>query len=147
MRKPFRESDIFEMMHKHIGVRYIYDQACPEPAVLRQAQEPWDQTGSEGTTVALEEALTPAALAALPEALLAQLEEAAEGSDMEMMEQVLAQISQLDPALASQLTKLADEFEYDEILQLIEEANVSKKRKGQPRGIAPTNSKCFSEGL
>jgi CheY-like chemotaxis protein len=26
LRKPFRESDIFEAMHKHIGVRYIYDE-------------------------------------------------------------------------------------------------------------------------
>ncbi len=25
MRKPFREADIFATLHKHIGVRYIYE--------------------------------------------------------------------------------------------------------------------------
>jgi signal transduction histidine kinase len=104
--KPFGESDIFDMMHKHIGVRYIYD----EPTL-------------SSATVAHEEALTPDALAALPASLLASLEEAVEGSDMELMEQALAQISRHNPALAKQLTTKADEFEYDEILELIEEAN------------------------
>ncbi|MGB0385857.1 MAG: AAA family ATPase [Ardenticatenaceae bacterium] len=107
LRKPFRENDIFDIMHKHIGVRYIYDE---------------DQASSERTTVAEQEALTPAALAALPEALLASLFEAVEGSDLELMEEVLAQIGEQNPALATQLTTLADEFEYDEMLELIEEA-------------------------
>ncbi|MGB0384020.1 MAG: response regulator [Ardenticatenaceae bacterium] len=107
--KPFREADIFDLMHKHIGVRYIYD-------------EDKDQTSSSSAS-GHNEALTPAALAALPASLLAPLEEAVNGSDMELMEQVIAQISLLDPALATQLTTLADEFEYDEILELIEEAH------------------------
>ncbi|MGB0384017.1 MAG: ATP-binding protein [Ardenticatenaceae bacterium] len=108
LRKPFRENDIFDLMHKHLGVRYIVDEPTSERTTPSKEQQ---------------ETLTPKALAALPASLLAQLEEAAEGSDMELMEQVLAQISQLDLALATQLATLADEFEYDEILQLIEEAN------------------------
>ena len=111
LRKPFRESDIFDLMHKHLGVRYIYDENEDE------------NEASSSVTVAEQKSLTPAALTALPAPLLVPLQEAVEGSDIEMMEQVLAQISLLDLALANQLTTLADDFEYDEILELIEEAN------------------------
>jgi CheY-like chemotaxis protein/anti-sigma regulatory factor (Ser/Thr protein kinase) len=106
LRKPFRETDIFDLMHKHLKVRYVYDDATSS----HQAK---DQ----------EEPLTPALLATLPAKLLRVLQEAAEGSDIEMMEHVIVQISRHNPALANQLTTKADNFEYDEILQLIEEAN------------------------
>ncbi|MGB0385687.1 MAG: AAA family ATPase [Ardenticatenaceae bacterium] len=107
LRKPFRSNDIFDMMHQHIGVRFVYDE---------------DEASSSSATVAQEEALTPAALAALPAELLAQLQKAVYVSDIELTEERIAQISHHHPALAKQLTTLADEFEYDEILELIEEA-------------------------
>ena len=110
LRKPFRSNDVFDVMHQHIGVRFVYDEL-------------------ETESVIPQDALTPA-LAALPKELLAQLQEAVYASDIELMEQRIAQISRLDSALANQLTKLADEFEYDEILELIEEAN---GLKGIPR--------------
>ena len=106
LRKPFRSNDVFDIMHQHIGVRFVYDE--PEP---------------ESVIVIPQEALTPAALAALPKELLAPLQQAVYLSDIRLTKQKIAQISRLDSALANQLTKLADELEYDEILELIEEAN------------------------
>ena len=32
LRKPFRESEIFEMMGKHLGVRYVYEEPVVEMA-------------------------------------------------------------------------------------------------------------------
>ena len=79
--------------------------------------------GPTSATTTQEEALTPQTLATLPASLLTELEEAAEGCDMELMEQVLAQISTNHATLANQLSKLADDFEYDQMLELLEEAN------------------------
>jgi FixJ family two-component response regulator len=56
LRKPFKNADIFELMH--IGVRYIYEEPTTEPAQT-ETQE-----------------LTPASLQVLSPKLLAQLEEA-----------------------------------------------------------------------
>jgi len=46
LRKPFREADIFELMKKHIGVRYIYEEKVE--------------------TIAPTDVLTPEALTVLP---------------------------------------------------------------------------------
>lgn len=101
LRKPFRARDIFDLMQQHLGVRYIYNDAI-------------------NTDNMRKESLTAAALAALPLSLLEQLQEAVEGSDLEMMDETLTQIGINYPILAAQLTNLADEFEYDEIISLLE---------------------------
>jgi adenylate cyclase len=58
IHKPFREADIFDALHKHIGVRFVY---------------------AESTAAAIEtnvEILTPEAIAALPPDLVANLRQA-----------------------------------------------------------------------
>ncbi len=111
--KPFRATDLFDMMHKHIGVRYIYN-----------------EIESEYTTTAQGEALTPDTLAALPTSLLAQLEETIYGGEIDLIRQVLAQISRHNAALATQLTQLTDDFAYDDILELIEGAEIQELEVG-----------------
>jgi predicted ATPase/signal transduction histidine kinase/FixJ family two-component response regulator len=103
LRKPFREADIFELMHKQIGVRYIYEEPTTEPAEAQiDAQE-----------------LTPASLQVLPPELLAQLEEAMILGDPEIIEHLIEQIRTKEPALAQGLLNLVEDFKYDEVLALI----------------------------
>ncbi len=106
LRKPFREADIFEVMHKHIGVRYIYD----EP------------TGSTQPKTAMENSLTLSALAALPTPLLANLEQAASFSDMATIDGYIDEIRSHNAALAEALATLANDFEYGKIVSLIQDA-------------------------
>jgi signal transduction histidine kinase/CheY-like chemotaxis protein len=105
LRKPFKDTDIFEFMHKHIGVRYVYEEMTDITPVL--------------TT---QEILTPEALAALPKELLTQLQEAAIMLDMEETQVLISQIRSHNENIANALEQLTKEFQYDRLQDLIEEA-------------------------
>lgn len=110
MRKPFREAEIFEMMHKHIGVRYIY-----ESSSLHQAS----------TTKEQGQLLTAASLAALPSELLADLKHAVLSVDLNLVAEQIDQIRILNEGLAEALAHCINNFEYDEILQVIDNMEVN----------------------
>ncbi len=104
MRKPFRESEIFDMMHKHIGVRYVYEET---KIATRQEKIPLFH-------------LTPAALARLPMEWRAALKQATMEANMIQINKLIEESRSYDAVIADQLTILADEFEYSEILQLLQ---------------------------
>ncbi|MCP4397148.1 MAG: response regulator [bacterium] len=118
LRKPFRDTELFELMSTHIGVRFVYEEE--KNSTLRQAQ------GSAHDTrySTLEERLTTEALAALP-ALPAEwlesIEQAAVRADVLLLFSVIEQIREQDATLADALAQLAGDFEYDSILGLLEE--------------------------
>jgi CheY-like chemotaxis protein len=95
LRKPFREAELFELMSKHIGVKFVYE---------------------EGEGQKAEEGLAPGALAALPAEWLATLKQGAEETDVEVLFEVIEQIRKHDAAVADALTSLVEDFEYDKIL-------------------------------
>ncbi|MEZ2318841.1 MAG: ATP-binding protein [Microcoleus sp.] len=101
IRKPFREAEIFDALHKHLGVRYIYD-------------EPQNTQESNQT-----EALTPEALAGLPADWLMSLEQATIECDLELILTQIDQIRDRHESLANALTALANEFLFNQILDLI----------------------------
>ncbi|MDY7013548.1 MAG: response regulator, partial [Cyanobacteriota bacterium] len=101
LRKPFREEDIFSVMEKHIGVRYIYD--CPSC--------PRDSSPPDARAI-----LTPSTLSAMPTELLANVEQAAQFSDMELLERSIEEIDSYNTALAKILAALANDFEYGKIV-------------------------------
>ncbi|EDN68784.1 Response regulator receiver protein [Beggiatoa sp. PS] len=105
LRKPYRESEIFEFMAKHIGVRYQYE-------------------GSEADETAHAETvkkdLMPADLAELPQALRDKLHQAVINLDMNEIEQIIQKINELNKPVAEALKILADNFEYDQLLALLE---------------------------
>jgi CheY-like chemotaxis protein len=101
IRKPFREAEILDALHKHLGVRYIYD----EP-----------QNAPELTQI---ETLTPKALAGLPADWLASLEQATIECDLELILTKIEQIRDRNNSLANALTSLANEFLFNQILDLI----------------------------
>lgn len=113
LRKPFRESDIFDMMGKHLGVRYVYD-------------KPSAKAGEHKVNNG-QEVLTPAAFSALPYDLLDNLEQATIRASMDRIAALIDEISSHNSALADALARLADDFEYARILALIQDANASDK--------------------
>ena len=105
VRKPFQESEIFEMIRKYLRVRYVFE---PEEDLLPKSR-----------TEHLTDAKLTVSLKELPEDLHARLKEAAELSDAALIDQVIKEISSKDEALVDDLLKLAENFAYDKILGLI----------------------------
>ena len=58
--------------------------------------------------------------------MLTNLEQAALRLDMDMVDRLIEEIRSHDAALADALTALADDFKYDEIATLIQEAKEDK---------------------
>ncbi|MEG4626004.1 ATP-binding protein [Microcoleus sp. w1-18aA5] len=101
IHKPFRDTEIFATLHKHLGVRYIYGEPESVPE-LTQIEAP-----------------TPESLAALPADWLAALEKATIECDLELILIHIEQIRDRNDALASALAALANEFQFNQILALI----------------------------
>jgi len=100
IHKPFREADIFDVLHKHIGVRFIYAES------------------TAASTETKVEILTPEAIAALPPDLVANLRQAIYNLDVELMQTLIAQISELNQPLAIAIASLAKDFKYRQLLDL-----------------------------
>ena len=111
LRKPFREADIFEMMNKHIGVRYVYEHPTQKDSSI-----PED---------AKYNVLTTAAISALPESWVASLEQAILSVNVKLIYTLIEQIRPENAALANSLKTCIDKFEYDKILNLITESEKS----------------------
>ncbi len=107
LRKPFREGEVFELLSKHLGVRFVY-------AEDHQAAKSEEQAAEQNM-------VTAEALAALPAEWLGHLKQGAEDVDVELLSSVIGQIRGHDAALADALTRLAEDFEYDEILTVIQQ--------------------------
>jgi PAS domain S-box-containing protein len=102
IHKPFREADIFDALHKHIGVRYVYDEPLIEP----------NSTPTQ--------ALTPEAIAVLPADWLASLQKAAIEGDLDLILIQIEQIRSQNHALANALASLAKKFQFKQLLSLIQ---------------------------
>lgn len=110
LRKPFREEEIFETLAKHLGVRFVYKEEKIEDASLQPA----------GAVTMGADALTPDAIAALPQAQVADLHRAAEQLDGDLVLQLLDQIPEQHTAVVSDLRRLVRDFRFDIILALTE---------------------------
>jgi CheY-like chemotaxis protein len=105
VRKPFRESEIFDAMERHLGVRYVYEEA--EDSKAKGEEEP------------PRDALTPKALADLPDDLRKELKQAIIDLDVDLIQAIIESIRGLNAAVADGLADLAGDFQYDKILALI----------------------------
>jgi CheY-like chemotaxis protein len=116
LRKPFKETEIIEMLHKHVGVRFVYEAEGPSEAGGHSreidAQKPW----AEITT-----SLTPEAFAGIPADVLLRLKDAATEARMIDIDREIAEIETHKASLAAALRRLACEFAYDQILVLLED--------------------------
>ncbi|HBE34142.1 MAG TPA: hypothetical protein DD990_23330, partial [Cyanobacteria bacterium UBA11368] len=110
LRKPFREADIFELMHKHIGVDYIYEDSTVEKSGKVREDE--------------EKLLTREAMAALPTEWVNNLKQAIENVDMRAIATILDQIQTENAPLALAIRSCVDNFDYDKIVAVIPEGKL-----------------------
>ncbi|MCP4542035.1 MAG: response regulator, partial [Chloroflexi bacterium] len=110
VRKPFREHEIFEMLHKHLGIRFVY------------ADQP--ETGHETVQVIDKSVLTSERLQALPEKWLAALQDAAEELNPGASNAVIQHIREHDEPLAEALSGLVKTYRFDTLQALFEKTDV-----------------------
>jgi signal transduction histidine kinase/FixJ family two-component response regulator len=102
VRKPVRESLIFDKIAQHLGVRFVYEERQPATAAQDDAAR-----------------LTPAHLAALPADWVADLRQAILVADLEQVKTLIEEIRDPNPALAQELERLADQFQIDQLQLLV----------------------------
>ncbi|MFN2240771.1 MAG: PAS domain S-box protein [Anaerolineae bacterium] len=102
VRKPFRKEVIYGMLHKHLGVCFIYED------------------GEEELIASDAAALSAETLAAQPADWLAELRAATIRADLGQMLVLVEQIREQDAALAHALEELIRGYEYRRILTVLE---------------------------
>ncbi len=105
VRKPFRPAEIFDIMAKHLGVRYRYEEQ--EAPVNPQ------------THVSMEDAREPDMLPQLSDDWVLGVKEAIVAIDTDLIQKHIDRITTIAPSFGKTLTRLADDFQYDRILSLI----------------------------
>jgi hypothetical protein len=97
--KPFRETELFQKIHAHIGVEYLY------------AEYP--------TATAQEVAeLTPESLAGWPHDFIDPMRDAVITADLDRLLTRIQEVEARDPRIAQGLRRLAEQFEYQKLLDL-----------------------------
>jgi CheY-like chemotaxis protein len=110
--KPFREAELFEMMHTHLGVRYVYQETGQPESVGDEPPVGMQQTDWKAV-------LSPDILADLPPESLEQLEQAVDTSSMKRIASAIDAIRAYNAPVANALAHLASDFHYDEMLTRI----------------------------
>jgi CheY-like chemotaxis protein len=115
VRKPFRAEDLFAMLAKHLGMRFIYDEEASN------ATEPGSHGGEQiGQPPALPD------LSGLSRVWVAELRKATILADTRRLLSAIDKIGEFDPALADELRGRARRFDYRSILSLIDGAGVKR---------------------
>ncbi|MBF0383435.1 MAG: transporter substrate-binding domain-containing protein [Magnetococcales bacterium] len=107
IRRPLRERDIFDVLYKHLGMRFIYEE---EPSA----------DGTDKPRLPEEDPLSPDALSKLPEALKKKLNHAAFALDVEETMMAIMEIRTIDTDLADLLSSMVQKFEYGKIQAWLE---------------------------
>ncbi len=105
--KPFRESDIFGMIQKHLDVRYVYEE---DNQCVNQA-DPNKNMFDKSLIRRIND---------VPAELIVRLKEVTELSDATMIGEVIEQIRSENVQLAEAFSVLAEKFAYDDILALVD---------------------------
>ena len=98
--KPFREVELFQKIHTHVGVEYLYAEE-PAAAALEEAAE-----------------LTPESLAGWPQDLIDPMREAVVTADLDQLLARIQDVEARDPGVARGLRRLAEGFQYQKLLDL-----------------------------
>lgn len=105
--KPFREHELFEMLRKHTGCRFLH----------------MDETGVEKSPMALDQ---DSIAATLPAELSNRIYQAALDLDIEKTLALLAEVEPLAPEMARELRTRAERFDFQSLLQLFQPAAIPK---------------------
>ncbi|MEN6586760.1 MAG: response regulator, partial [Sulfuricella sp.] len=106
VRKPYSPTEIFECLAKHLGVRYVYEQAAPAEA---------------------EMPLVPSALDALPEDLRRELADGLIVGDVSRLAGLMRRVELQDGDLAKVLARYLSRFDYAPVLKVLDAAKTNLK--------------------
>ncbi len=112
--KPFRKTDIFDTLSKHLGVKYVYSNSTD-----------FISTGDRNN---LSGSLPKAALAylpTLPAEWIDNMKQVIRSADFDLIVRTIDEIREPHPELAEILQGHLDNFDYQKILNLIAEAEES----------------------
>jgi PAS domain S-box-containing protein len=98
--KPFREVELFQKIHTHIGVEYVYAEHSPA-AILEESTE-----------------LTPQSLAGWPQDLIDPMRDAVITADLDQLLAKIQEVEARDPHIAKALRGLAEGYQYQKLLDL-----------------------------
>ncbi|MGF1539720.1 MAG: ATP-binding protein [Pleurocapsa sp.] len=107
VRKPFREEVLFNKMSEYLGVRYIYAETSESETIQSH--------------LVSEFILEPVSLQVMPNEWLTQLEQAASELDEEAVARLLNLIPDEHTLLAKALQNKVDDFDFDDIVDLIQQ--------------------------
>ncbi|MGZ5043334.1 MAG: MASE3 domain-containing protein [Methylobacter sp.] len=103
VNKPYRFEDIYESMARQLGIEYSYSST---------------DLGVEQTVT-----LMPVMLAFISDTLKQELHNAVISLDSDSIIDSIAKISEVDPKLAEQLARLADDYNYTAIINFLKSEN------------------------
>jgi PAS domain S-box-containing protein len=104
--KPCREDELLEKIRVRLGVVYLY------------AGD--DRSQGTESVAALASALNGETLTKLPVELMEQLRHAVLNGENDRLDELIGKVTEQDAALAGTLRDLADKYEYDALMQLLE---------------------------
>lgn len=100
VRKPYRASEIYQCLTKHLGVKYIYEGVSEEQQDM---------------------SLTPDMLSALPDELRSDLQDALESLECERIDLIIQEIANYDQPLWKTLANLAENLDYSTIIKALKD--------------------------
>ncbi|MES9874924.1 MAG: ATP-binding protein [Candidatus Sedimenticola sp. 6PFRAG7] len=104
VRKPYRPSEIFDCMARHLDLDYIYEE---------EAEDSTTGISTESTAISAEQ------ITALPQEVREALESAVTVLDVEEIRRVVERIKAIDADLAVALMKRVETFDFTAIKQLL----------------------------
>jgi PAS domain S-box-containing protein len=104
IRKPFRESELFEAIARCLSVKYVY----AEGAAGSLPQQP-----------AATATLSDEALSCLPKDLVQAIRDAASGANLKLLLTLINQLMTYDAQAAEGLRELANHYDYEAILRVL----------------------------
>ena len=100
LRKPYRELEVYEMLERHLGVRFAYE-------------------AEQGSTPQPRPALDPAQIAELPSAWRRRLQDATLKGELDEMERLVDELAAREPGISEAMKALVLELEFERILELL----------------------------
>jgi PAS domain S-box-containing protein len=98
--KPFREAELFQKIQTHVGVQYVY---AEEGALQVEVAE-----------------LTPESLGGWSQDLINSMREAVVTADLDQLLAKIQEVEARDPRIAQGLRRLAESFQYEKLLELLD---------------------------
>ena len=111
IRKPYRNSEIFDALSRHLGLRFVYEEKLAASPIGPEIE------------------LKPEQLAELPSELINDLHQAVLVSDPERIDEIIGNIINHNSPIGKALQKYSKNFDYDNLLKLL------VKYLKKPRGL------------